>query len=368
MQPLFGFPEFRLRRFVVLNVALAGVTAGLTGCALTSVEPRSAASAALSGSVHGGQQPVSGATVQLIAPGTSGYGSAGTLLTSATTDVSGNFAFPAGLTCPPNSGLVYLLATGGNAGAGANPLIAEAAVVGPCSSLSSATFTNISEVTTVAAAYALAPFATVSATATSIGTSATNLQGLTNSFGAASNLASLATGYARKTSELTGIVPPTAELNTLADILSTCVNQGTSLGVSGSCAALFAAATPPGGVPPVNTFQAALDIAQNPGNNPGTLYKLVTANAPYQPTLTAAPTDFSVALGFNGGAITVGGGELGVAIDAAGQCLDHHRLSRQHRSLAHRDLARWYLYLRFNRRRLHRLWLVRACHPRRPGD
>jgi len=48
---------------------------------------------ALNGHVMGGQQPVSGATIQLYAAGSSGYGSASTgLLTSAvTTDASGSF-------------------------------------------------------------------------------------------------------------------------------------------------------------------------------------------------------------------------------------------------------------------------------------
>jgi streptogramin lyase len=274
--------------------------------------------AALSGAVHGGQQPVTGALVSLIAPGTTGYGSAGSVIVTTTTDLNGNFTLPRPYTCPANSGLVYLLATGGNAGAGPNPSIAEAAIVGPCSALTANTYVSISEVTTVAAAYALAPFATVSTLGTSIGTSATNLQGLTNAAGAAGNLANITTGAAHVTGDFAGIVPPTSELNTIADILSTCVNQGTTLGVPTSCASLFSDTTPSGGVAPVDTFQAAINLAKNPALNNTALFNLVTANAPFQPTLSKAPGDFTVALGFNGGAINQNGGTICVVIDAAG--------------------------------------------------
>jgi sugar lactone lactonase YvrE len=305
------------------SVALCSLTLmsalGLAGCGMVLSSPSNAVeSAAITGMVHGGQQPVSGATVQLIAPGTTGYGSAGTVIASTTTNGGGVFTLPHPLTCPANSGLVYLLATGGNAGGGTNTAIGEAAIVGPCSGISTSTFISITEVTTVAAAYVLAPFASVPASDTNIGTSATNLQGLTNAAGAAGNLASTATGFAHTTSDLNGIVPPTAEINTLADILSSCVNQGTSTATTGTCATLFAAAAPSGGTMPTDTFQAALDIAQNPANNPTGLFALATASPPFQPTLTTAPTDFSIALGYNGGSISFGQGTVGVAIDAAG--------------------------------------------------
>lgn len=304
----------------IAMVAAVVTSLGLAGCAGITSSPTGTGAeiAAMSGSVHGGQQPVAGATVSLIAPGRTGYGTAGSTIVSTTTDSSGNFTLPRPYTCPANSGLVYLLATGGNAGAGPNPLIAEAAIAGPCSSLTANTFISISEVTTVAAAYALAPFATVSALGTNIGTSATNLQGLTNAAGAAGNLASTATGKAHVTGDVAGVVPPTAELNTIADVLSTCVNQGTTVGLPAGCASLFADTTPSGGVAPIDTFQAAINLAKNPGLNNAALFSLVTASAPFQPTLTGAPGDFTVALGYNGGAIAQNNGTICVVIDAAG--------------------------------------------------
>lgn len=301
----------------------------LAGCGtnnISSVPGPSASEATLSGRVHGGQQPVVGALVQLMQPGTSGYASAPTLIVAAAavTDANGAFSLPRPFTCPTNSGLVYLLATGGNAGAGINPAIAEAAIVGNCNTLSASTFVSISEVTTIAAAYALAPFATVTAAAapapqqTSIGTSVTNLQGLYNAAGPAANLANNATGFARATGDTPGIVPPTAELNTLADILASCINQGTPSNPAGNCTTLFNAAKPTGGLTPTDTFQAAISIAQHPGTNVANLFNLVPPAPPFQPTLPTAPNDFSVALGYNGGAITLSGDNVAVAIDATG--------------------------------------------------
>ena len=77
------------------------------------------------GIVHGGQQPLSGAVIQLYPVGTTGYGSAGTGLISgaaqstagiALTDANGNFNITGKYTCPSASTLVYLTATGGNPG------------------------------------------------------------------------------------------------------------------------------------------------------------------------------------------------------------------------------------------------------------
>jgi hypothetical protein len=105
---------------------------------------------------------------------------------------------------------------------------------------------------------------------------------------------------AQAATSIPGAILPTAELNTLADILAACVNSiGTS---STGCSSLTFLATPPGGVAPADTFQAAIDIALNPGNNAAALAGLVSPSAPYQPTLTSAPTDFALGIVYDGGA------------------------------------------------------------------
>lgn len=299
--------------FTVSLLTLGGCGAGVS---VSSNNP-AMGNGSIAGSVHGGQQPVGGSTITLMVPGTAGYGSAPTVLATTTSTSGGGFTLPA-YTCPANSGDVYLLASGGDSGSGSNATLMEAALLGPCSSLGPATFIRMSEVTTVAAAYALAPFATVTATSTGIGAPLSNQQGLTNAFAAANNLAPFTSGTAQAAGAIAGLVLPQAEMNTLANILAGCVNSTGATTSTAACGMLFAAATPAGGVAPVNTFQAALDIALNPGNNVTNLFNLSTANAPFQPVLATAPNDLAVGIEYTGGGITGSYGTDGMAIDTLG--------------------------------------------------
>jgi streptogramin lyase len=320
--PVSKAPSNRAKSLPLLSATLiicAAALLPLAGCGVSTTVTSGAVSAttAITGRVHGGQQPVVGATVTLYAPGTTGYGSAPTAIVHTTTDSNGFFTLPQPYTCPANSPVTYLLATGGNPGAGNNSFLAEAALLPACSSLTASTYVYISEVTTVAAAYALAPFAALSAGTTNIGVSSTNLVGLTNALGPATNLANTATGQA--VTSAPGMVLPYPEINTLADILAACVNTNTNGVPSTTCATLFAAATPPNGTAPTDTFQAAIDIALNPGNNAAALYALSSAIAPYQPTLpTPGPSDFAVGIQYNGGILNLSAGTSGVDIDASG--------------------------------------------------
>src|ERR1700733_8040395 len=99
-------------------VIAAIICALLAGCGYS--RPTGANSAvALTGSVHGGQQPVSGSTIQLYAAGTDGDGSVALPLLSSTvkTDSNGNFTIPAAYGCPSASSPVYVVASGGRPGA-----------------------------------------------------------------------------------------------------------------------------------------------------------------------------------------------------------------------------------------------------------
>ena len=142
--------------------------------------------------VRGGQQPVVGANVVLYAAGSGGYGSTNTtqLSSTVTSGAGGSFSITGLYTCPSASAQMYLVATGGDSGAGFNSSLALMAALGSCGNLSSSTFANIDEVTTVAAVYALAPFMATNggAPGASIGTSGTNSQGLTQAFATANNL------------------------------------------------------------------------------------------------------------------------------------------------------------------------------------
>jgi len=129
-----SLPEKQVFRAALLGLSLAGLAA-LSGCGVQNVAAPVVSEAAISGKIHGGQQPVAGAVVQLIAPGTGAYGVAGSVIASTVSGADGSFTIPRPYTCSANSGLVYVLATGGDAGAGPNPAVAEAAIVGPCSAL-----------------------------------------------------------------------------------------------------------------------------------------------------------------------------------------------------------------------------------------
>jgi hypothetical protein len=103
-----------------------------------------------------------------------------------------------------------------------------------------------------------------------------------------------------------GATVPVAELNTLASILTVCVNSaGGSAGDGTPCGTLLSAATPSGGVAPANAIAAALNIANNPQANVSTLFGLVSAIGPFQPLLTTAPADFVIQLIVAGGGLSI---------------------------------------------------------------
>jgi hypothetical protein len=135
--------------------------------------------------------------------------------------------------------------------------------------------------------------ATVASPGAGITTTSTNNQGLLDGFSNALNIANSQTGTIYTTTPTGGTVTSNIA-NALADILQNCVNSTGP--TSTSCASLFAAATPPGTSPtvPVNAWQAALNIAQYPGNKVATLYALISAQAAFPESLTAAPNDWSI--------------------------------------------------------------------------
>ncbi|HEY5329827.1 MAG TPA: hypothetical protein VIJ79_08095 [Acidobacteriaceae bacterium] len=270
--------------------------------------------AGVQGTIHGGQNPVRFANVDLMAAGTGGYGTAPAVLSSIQSDTNGNFTLP-GHKCPVPDSLVYIQATGGDSGDGTNSAIDLVAVVGKCSAAVSTLNVVVNEVTTVAAAYVLAPFASVTASGTGIATSPANVAGLNNAAGPANNLVNIGSGTARAVNEISGLILPTAEIDSLGDILAACVN--TNGPGSANCATLFANTTV-SGVAPTDTFQAALNIALHPGANVGTLFGLASANPPFAGGLTGTPKDFAVMIGYNGANIDGSSGTNGVAIDAAG--------------------------------------------------
>jgi hypothetical protein len=274
---------------------LAGCSAGFNS---SVAAPIATTHIELQGSVHGGQQPVSGATIGLYVASTGGYGSSlqNILTAPVSTSASGGFSITGDYTCTAGQQM-YLTATGGNTGQGVNSNSAIMAALGNCSQLSASTYINANELTTVASVFALAPFMS---SATALGTSSTNVAGLTRAFASVHKLVNTTTGSAPGDLLPAGAVAPTAELNTLADILAACVNTTGDTGSGTPCHQLFTLLTPAGGTAPTDTIGAALAIAKNPTLNVSSLFSLIPSQSPFQPTLSAAPTDWTIAVTYSG--------------------------------------------------------------------
>lgn len=253
----------------------------------------------LTGLVHSGKQPIAGSSVNLYVAGTSGYGVGATSLLSGavTTDSDGKFGITDNFTCPSRDAQVYIVAKGGNAGAGDNSSTVLISALGNCGSLDSDTKVDVSEVSSVAAAYALSQFMTPGSTA--VGTSSTNVRGLVNAFATVANLVDPTTGAARATTPAGNGTVPQTRIDALANIIAACVaTKG-----DGDCTQLFSLATPPGGTAPSDTLSALLDIALNPGNNVAQLYALQPATQLFTPALAGAPFDWTLSVEYTGGGL-----------------------------------------------------------------
>ena len=328
---------------------------GLSGCsanfgdvsntpALTTIH--------IQGVVYGGQQPIHGAQIYMYAASTAAYGGQGiapttgvtgnastSLLTSATgnpadgnghyyvtTDTFGNFNINGAFACTPNT-QVYLYSTGGDpqlTGVGIpstpNPAATLMAVVGDCASATpgsafpNATNVYMNELSTVATAYALAGFATdplhIGAPSAVAGHSLSGT-GLANAFATALNLVNQATGTPNATLPLNGSAAvPVTTINTLGDILASCVNSN---GVSSSgCSTLFANTTY--GTVPGDIATAAIRIAQHPAASVSNLLALATNASPFQPFFSSL-NDLSLGINYTGGGLNT---PDGIGIDAAG--------------------------------------------------
>ena len=335
---------------LLVGAATFGLLSSLAGCGVggnfnQALNP-SAALTTAQGRVHGGNQPVVGSNIQLYyagAPATgSGYGLGATTLIGSpvTTDANGAFSITGKYVCPTPAAQLYIVATGGNPGLGSsvnNNNLAMMTALGTCPAggnlLASIPNISINEVTTVAAVFALQNFMAAPATANnltpSIGAPTTSytaaagslavksaVVGMNNAFTTAKVLADITTGLSPNTN-YSYATPDSAKINTIADILSYCINSDPSQ--SSNCSTLMSAVTPSGSKLAVDTIQATWYMAQNPINNISALYALVDATPPFV-ALGTAPKDWTVAITYTpttAGVATVNGG-YGLAIDAYG--------------------------------------------------
>ena len=343
--------------------ALAVASTLLSGCAgmaTTATDMPVQANASISGTVYGGSNAIQGATVKLYAIGTSGYGSAGTLLaTSAATTSAGAFSFsqvasgatgPTGSSyvCPTSNTQLYVLSTGGftvGVGTTSNSAIGFLSAIGTCGTASGSKV-NLNEAVTTANVFALAQYISPGATAgkENIGISSSALAA-TAYANAVSGLANLVYNgytsgpqtYSGSNASVSGVtVTATAEttkIATIADALAACTN--TTASTSAACTDLFNSVTLPYAASvtsqpsatfstPADIIQAAYYLAVNPANNgaftsctttptattrTGCLFGLLTGTAaPFQPALAAAPVDWTVGVTYTASGTCTGGG------------------------------------------------------------
>ena len=281
---------------------LAGCASSTSPAPIVVVPPPSGtyAGVAFTGKVMVGAQPVVAASVQLYAAGTTGNGSAPTsLLTAAlTTDSNGAFSIPAAYTCPTSASQLYLVARGGTVGVGsANSVIALLTTVGACNQIVAASQVTLNEVTTAANVWALSQFLAPGA---KVGATSTNTAGIANAVATAASFSSPTTGLALPASG----AAPAPRINMFANLLHTCAASSAS---SAACTNLLGSSA--------DTLDAALRIVRNPAANVAALYTQSTSTTTFAPTLTTAPSDWTLFLKFTGAAMNY---PTGVAVDSTG--------------------------------------------------
>jgi hypothetical protein len=309
------------RRWIEAAAILGAASVfALAGCGTNSTATQSSVAPPVTlatvphGEVFGGQQAVSGMTLQLYAAGSTGYGSAATALfnPATTTNAAGSFSFPT-YHCPTSTTQVYLVGTGGDPVAGnsggntaVNPNLGLMVALGSCGNLNSGTHIHMNELTTVAAVWALAPFMSGNTTSyLNIGTSSTNATGLLLAFEASSEVVNTSTGTFPGTLP-SGATLPTAELDTLADLLEACINSkgGTANDGATDCGSLFGLTPNAAGTTyPTDTITAAMNIAQNPARNVSPLIGLVGGFPAFEPNLGTPPAAWTVAIQYTGGGL-----------------------------------------------------------------
>src|SRR6516165_921895 len=264
-----------------------------------------AAAVRIEGQVQAGGGPLAGSTVTLWAASTGEPRQ----LAQARTNDDGRFELGSQETLGAEI-ILYLVAKGGeaavNKGSGDNPAAALLAVLGNTPPPK----VVINEMTTVASVWTHAQFLNG-------GAIKGHSLGLKIAAGNVPNFVDLQTGGLGTTIQdpLNGSQTPTmANFATLADLLSGCATRVKA----DACSKLFAAATPPTGVAPIDTLTAAQWIARYSWYKPDRLFALLDEfypvpqgrnlrPVPFMPYLNFAPSAWALPLKFDGGGFLAGG-------------------------------------------------------------
>ena len=337
---------------LLLCISMPGMML-LSGCAgsfapADPVENEQTPLGEIKGSAHGGNAPIVNAQIYVLAAGAGGYAAASASLIPTskngvngvsctggvngycytTTDQNGNFTVTADYTCTQGQ-QVYLVAVGGDPGLDHNydagypaddPIfnsgIVQMAGLGQCPASGTmagvVSYVVINEITTVAFAYAMGGFGTDAFHIAGSGT-AQSMTGIANAMANANNIVGIAWGGAlAQVPGNSNSVVPQSKIISLADIVATCVN--TSSSTSSTCSSLFGDAKNSAGTKPTDEATALFNIAHNPTNNVTALWNLLPAQPVFTPTLSSAPTDWTLPVVYN----SVTALPTGMAMDASG--------------------------------------------------
>ena len=309
---LCAFSWFTLGLFIALS---------LLGCG-GGTSTSTAVPVAWSGTVTAAAHPLAGAQVSLYAAGNTRT-TPPALLAQTLTNSQGQFVVTSVSSLPDTGQMVYAVATASNA---AIKLMAVmGAYCAPSTACDFAPQITLNELTTVASTFSLAPYLTNTASKTVLVSVAGNSQALQNSAATANSLVNPATGVlstplaALRCSDVPILSPADAKannckavlrLNTLSNLMASCTGASSASAVP--CAQWLGL-----GTEVLDTLGVLLQIAtQSTLRNNGTAVFSATPPLPiYLPALSAAPTDWSLALNFSGGGLN---GPVSLAIDATG--------------------------------------------------
>jgi cardiolipin synthase A/B len=318
--PLLAYPKKMLSKTypvvgpVVALLLLPLVLISLTGCQSQNLS-HPILGTRLTGSIFGGQQPVSGSLIQLYAAGITGDGSAATPLISTTVTTSdgtglvnsnanagnannilstGSFTITGDYTCPSSVSEVYLVGRGGNPGLAPgnnNATLSLMAALGQCGNLSSSTYVLLNELTTVGSIASLSNFMNSYAT---VGSGSSDAAQLQTAFLTVNEYTNISNGTVPGPALPAGYSASSMAIETLGDIVAACVNSAGGVAGDGSaCGQLFSLTTISGGPAPTDTVGAVLNILKQPTVNASQIYALIPATPPFEPTLSSAPASWA---------------------------------------------------------------------------
>lgn len=270
----------------------------------SSVEasPASFTGGTIEGQVLGGGAPIAKSTVTLYSATSGAPGQLG----QVQTDDTGRFSLSVG----DGSGMLYLVAAGGEPAAGLrggeNKAIVLLAVLGAAVP----SHVVINEMTTVASVWTMNQFldgASIKGNALSLRIASGNVANFVD-------VASGGWGGAIQDSLNSSQTPTMANFATLADVLAACVTR-----ISGdACVRLFAATKSPAGSVASDTLGAAQLVARYQWYKPQRLFEMLNdvypvpagknlRDVPYMPYLKWAPSAWALPLRFDGGGYLAGG-------------------------------------------------------------